>query len=155
MPVAPLWLRPVALVIDVVVLLMAVMPLWIVLTFMAGFSANVDSPASNVVSSLTLLMFITLLLYEPFFVSLTGTTLGKTLVGIRVVRSDGGRLGFRLSIGRFAVKLLSTLPLGLGFLLALFDDEGRTWYDRVSDTIVVRTRSARPLETAPTDMRNG
>ncbi len=61
----------------------------------------------------------------------TGFTVGKRLVGIRTVRTDGGLVGFRWALVRTAILLTVIPPL-------LTDRDLRGLHDRASDTIVVR-----------------
>jgi uncharacterized RDD family membrane protein YckC len=62
---------------------------------------------------------------------LTGTTVGKRLLGIRVIRTDGGPVGFRWALVRTALLLTVVPPL-------LSDRDLRGLHDRAADTIVVR-----------------
>jgi uncharacterized RDD family membrane protein YckC len=64
--------------------------------------------------------------------ALTGTTVGKRLLGIRVIRTDGGLVGFRWALVRTALLLTVIPPL-------LSDRDLRGLHDRAADTIVVRT----------------
>lgn len=68
-------------------------------------------------------------------------TLGKVAVGLRVVGPDGGRLSVARSVGRNAAKVLSYLPLGLGFLWVAFSKEKHAWHDMLAKTSVVRKRT--------------
>ncbi len=63
--------------------------------------------------------------------ALVGSTVGKRLVGIRVIRTDGGQVGFRWAFVRTLLLLTVVLPL-----LTDFDRQGV--HDRAADTIVVR-----------------
>jgi len=63
--------------------------------------------------------------------ALTGTTVGKRLVGIRVVRLSGGPVGFGWALVRTAILLTVVPPL-------LTDRDLRGLHDRASDTVVVR-----------------
>jgi uncharacterized RDD family membrane protein YckC len=65
-------------------------------------------------------------------------TMGKVICSVRVIGPDGGRISVRRSAIRNGAKLLSALPLGLGFLWALFSKDRRTWHDKWTDTRVVR-----------------
>lgn len=67
----------------------------------------------------------------------TGQTLGMQSWRIKVERLDGSRLGWKDVALRLGAALLSWLPLGLGFLWALFDAEKRAWHDRLTGTRVV------------------
>jgi uncharacterized RDD family membrane protein YckC len=63
--------------------------------------------------------------------ALTGSTVGKRLLGIRVIRTDGGLVGLRWALVRTAILLTVVPPL-------LTDRDLRGMHDRASDTIVVR-----------------
>ena len=82
--------------------------------------------------------FLTIAGYYLFFWSLSGQTMGKLLTGSRVVRADGGALGFKRAFGRGLGLLLSILPLGAGFLGLWSDPERRGWHDRLASTKVIR-----------------
>jgi hypothetical protein len=61
----------------------------------------------------------------------TGFTVGKRLVGIRTVRTNGGLVGFRWALVRTAILLTAIPPL-------LTDRDLRGMHDRASDTVVIR-----------------
>jgi uncharacterized RDD family membrane protein YckC len=63
--------------------------------------------------------------------ALTGSTVGKRLVGIRAIRTNGGPIGFRWSLVRTAILLTVVPPL-------LTDRDLRGLHDRAADTVVVR-----------------
>lgn len=67
-----------------------------------------------------------------------GRTLGKRLVGIRVVGSAGGALGYGRALVRLLLLPCSVLPLTLGLWLALFSRDRRTLHDRLAGSRVVR-----------------
>jgi len=69
-----------------------------------------------------------------------GTSPGKKLLGMHVVREDGRRAGFlTMLIREFIGKPISSLPpLSLGYLWILFDSENQGWHDKIMRTYVVR-----------------
>lgn len=67
-----------------------------------------------------------------------GVSFGAKAVGLRVLRSDGRRPGVRRGLARWLGSWLSALALGLGYLSSLWDNERRTWHDRLAGTRVVR-----------------
>lgn len=75
-----------------------------------------------------------------------GGTVGKRILGLRTVNQDLESLGFVQGLGRTLAAWLSWAPLGLGFLWATWDDEARTWHDKLTGTYVVRIDS---LEATP------
>ncbi|CBA17088.1 RDD family protein [Xanthomonas albilineans] len=64
-------------------------------------------------------------------------TLGKMAVGIKVVRSDGSYITFARSIGRYFGFLLSSMTIGIGFLIAAFTRRKQALHDMLCDTLVV------------------
>jgi uncharacterized RDD family membrane protein YckC len=88
---------------------------------------------------LSLLAFLALLLftYGTLAHALAGATLGKRLLGLKLVASDGGRPSLTRCAVRSALSLVSLALLGLGFLLALFTRTGRSLHDLVARTWVV------------------
>ena len=78
------------------------------------------------------------LLYYWFFLHRFAATPGKLAVGIRVVRPDGSPLGNGQIIGRYFAEWLCGLTLGIGYLIAAFDDEKRGLHDHLAGTRVVK-----------------
>lgn len=85
--------------------------------------------------------------YFTFFYAFGGATLGKYLMGLRVVRSDGKPLRGVQAALRTLAYALSALPIYMGFISVLLDDRRRAWHDRVTRTAVVHSWNARPDET--------
>jgi len=82
-------------------------------------------------------------LYFVFFFSTTGQTVGKAIMGLRVVTIDGKRLGVRRAFIRTLCYTLSLAPLGLGFLWVLGEDRRRAWHDKIAHTYVLYVWDAR------------
>jgi len=80
-------------------------------------------------------------LYEVLFLHYRGATLGKMALGLKVVRSNGGPLGWGICIGRYFMSLVSALILAIGYIMAGFDSEKRALHDRVCDTRVIYNRA--------------
>jgi len=66
-------------------------------------------------------------------------TVGKRVMHILVVGSDGGRLTLRRSVGRNLAKLLSYVPFCLGFVWVAFSKQKRGWHDMIARTDVIRS----------------
>jgi uncharacterized RDD family membrane protein YckC len=64
--------------------------------------------------------------------ALTGFTIGKRLLGIRVARLDGRPVGFGCSLVRLVAFLLVVPPL-------VYDKDVRGLHDRAAKTVVIRT----------------
>jgi uncharacterized RDD family membrane protein YckC len=80
------------------------------------------------------------LLFFTGFWSHGGQTLGMRAWRLKVVREDGGVVGWRDALRRHLAALLSCLTLGLGFLWILVDPQGLAWHDRLSKTRLIVQR---------------
>jgi uncharacterized RDD family membrane protein YckC len=81
--------------------------------------------------------------YFVFFFSTTGQTIGKSIMGLRVVTTDGRRMGVKRSFIRTLCYVVSLAPLGLGFLWVLGEDRRRAWQDKIAHTYVLYVWDAR------------
>ena len=88
---------------------------------------------------LNLVKFILSLGYETWFVGRFGATPGKMACGLKIVMPDGGRIGYARALARFFAKIISSLTLCIGFIMAAFDDEKRALHDRICETRVVKS----------------
>lgn len=68
--------------------------------------------------------------------SLQGT-LGKRLMGIKVTDLDGDPIGFGTATGRFLGKAISSLILGIGYLMAAFTGKKQALHDMIAGTLVM------------------
>ena len=67
---------------------------------------------------------------------LTGASFGQRILGVQVVRADGGRLG----LGRVVLR---TVLICLVIPAVVIDTYGRGLHDRAVGSVVVRARSVR------------
>ncbi len=67
-----------------------------------------------------------------------GTTFGGIVIGLKVVRLDGGPLDLGLALVRSLSSVLSALALGLGFFWAGWDRQKQSWHDKIAGTVVVK-----------------
>jgi uncharacterized RDD family membrane protein YckC len=67
-----------------------------------------------------------------------GQTLGKRLIGVRVVTAAGHAVGYPRALARYLAWWLSALLLGTGFLVAVGRRDRRALHDLVAGTRVVR-----------------
>jgi uncharacterized RDD family membrane protein YckC len=87
-----------------------------------------------------LLNLLLALPYYAYLEGISGQTLGKRLLGIRVVGADNVQpgVGIGRGIGRYFARILSAIPCGLGYFWMLWDDEKQTWHDKLAGTKVVK-----------------
>lgn len=78
-----------------------------------------------------------------------GWTLGKRLLGGKVLSRRGEPLGWFRAVVRNVLKVVSLSVLGLGQLWAFFDKDRRSMYDRFCGTMVIQGK--RPGRTKAKD----
>jgi hypothetical protein len=65
-------------------------------------------------------------------------TFGKRMLGIRVEHADGGRTTFLRALGRNLAKIISSIPMALGFVMVAFTDRKQGLHDMIAKCVVVR-----------------
>jgi uncharacterized RDD family membrane protein YckC len=66
-----------------------------------------------------------------------GQTIGKSACGIRVRSIEGGPLGYTRGFLRYIGRILSTIPIFLGYFWMLWDPQKQTWHDKIANSVVV------------------
>jgi len=64
-------------------------------------------------------------------------TLGKLVIGAKVVDASGQRISFGRATGRHFAKYLSALVLGVGYVMVAFDKRKQGLHDMLAGTFVV------------------
>lgn len=98
----------------------------------------------NWVALAGLLLLLGLVLHAAYFVVFVGgcgQTPGKMLCGVLVVGRDGRAIGYGRALLRWFGYWAAALPLGLGFVSALFTAERRGLHDFVAGTRVVQAHA--------------
>ncbi|MBV9242673.1 MAG: RDD family protein [Acidobacteria bacterium] len=134
---APFPLRCAALIIDYMVLLL--MPVvWLVLARFLSDTGVPDAIGKTIWTLAGLLFVVDCILLPIIF---RGQSLGKMLVGIRIVKRDGTRAhALKIILRDVLGYFLTALTFGLGFLVAAVNPSGRALHDYVAGTIVIRGR---------------
>ena len=84
-------------------------------------------------------VFLIQLLYWPVLESSARqATYGKRLLGIQVEHAGGGRTTFLRALGRNLAKIISGIPLGLGFVMVAFTGRKQGLHDMIAKCVVVR-----------------
>jgi uncharacterized RDD family membrane protein YckC len=92
-----------------------------------------DGPASGIV---TFLVGVT---YQWYFLTQqNGQTLGKRMMGIRVVKVNDRPLETADVIVRYVGYYINSFVFGIGWLWALFDNRKQGWHDKLAGTLVVK-----------------
>jgi len=69
--------------------------------------------------------------------SVAGQTLGKLLLGLRIVTPSGGRIGWVRALRRIVGWFIALIPFGLGFAWIVVSPTRRGWHDYIAGTCVV------------------
>jgi uncharacterized RDD family membrane protein YckC len=137
---AGFWIRAVALAIDVVVFVVVQLTLARLARALWGPGPGGDAPVPAAVTLFTLLFTAA---YTTTLHALGGQTIGKSIVGIRVVAEDGALLTVGPALLRYLAYYLSAVPLGLGFLAAGMRRDKRALHDLIAGSRVERAAPAR------------
>jgi uncharacterized RDD family membrane protein YckC len=128
------WRRVFALLIDGLILL--------VLVFIS--SIFLDSTPGIIDNNVAVLLWYVFwaIMFWGYFAGLESSslqaTLGKAALGLVVTDHRGGRASFGRTTGRHFGKWLSTLIVGIGYLLAAFTPQKQALHDMMSGSLVVR-----------------
>ena len=66
-----------------------------------------------------------------------GTSIGKIVLGLKIVRTDGQPINFAIALVRGLSSCFSAMVLFLGFFWAGWDREKQSWHDKIAGTVVV------------------
>ncbi|NTU76527.1 MAG: RDD family protein [Alphaproteobacteria bacterium] len=137
--------RTFAMIIDLIILFLAaalaLLPFSIVVG-LAQFLLLPLLPMSGVVSlSYYMLMAVVAWLYFALMESSDwGATLGKRIMRLRVMDSEGNPLGFMRASLRYFAKYISCFIFMLGFLMAAFTPKKQTLHDLIADALVMKRK---------------
>ena len=90
---------------------------------------------------------LTACLYWMFGWAFIGGSVGKIVMGLRVVGPGGSRLGFWRALRRVIGYFVCALALGLGFLWVIVNKQHHSWADKAAGSSVVYAWHAYPDET--------
>ncbi len=135
---AGFWTRFGAIAIDGFILWIVNLILFIPLGIFMPTSNENPFATLSFMPLLMLLQYAIPAAYDTWFVGKYGATPGKMACKIKVVVADGTPLTYSRALGRHFAKWLSSIIMGIGFIMAAFDDERRTLHDRICETRVVR-----------------
>jgi uncharacterized RDD family membrane protein YckC len=78
------------------------------------------------------------IVYFSYFEGGPGQTIGKRACGIRVVdAATGGPIGYTRGFLRYIGRIISTIPILLGYFWMLWDGNKQTWHDKIANSVVV------------------
>lgn len=105
---------------------------------MEGPSASVEGLFMAIMLSYLLMIVMIWLYFSAFEASPWQATPGKRLLMIKVCDLEGQRISFLRSTGRYWGKILSTIPLCIGYLMQPFTERKQALHDKLASTLVVK-----------------
>lgn len=131
-----------ALVVDFILLSLMFFPITRIVkgTWMMSVSDHRWSSGWLVTDPICLVFLLIIFLYFTLFEGLVGATIGKMIVGLRVVNLDGDKPGLKRSIVRNVLRVVDSLPVLniVGIVLIVRSSERARFGDRVAETRVIR-----------------
>lgn len=105
------------------------------------FGAAIDTAAFQAIS-ISLIVFLTIVVPTGVETLTSGKSLGKLVMGTRIVRDDGGAIGFRHAFIRALLGFLEIVMTvgGLAILVALLNTRSKRLGDLVAGTFSTRER---------------
>lgn len=146
------WIRFAAKVLDQLILSAIITPLSMIIMF-AMFAAITASGAttnnpqnSGAFISIIVISYVVMftisfaipVVYHIWLVGKYGATLGKMACRLRIVRPDTTPLTYKRACGRYFAEMVTDMTMGIGYIIAAFDDEKKTLHDIMCDTRVIK-----------------
>ncbi len=103
-----------------------------------GIVMRGGSASTHAVQAAGLVGFLFGISYITFFNGKFGATPGKMALKLKIVRPNGDPITYMRALGRYFGEMLSGLILGIGFMMAGWDEQKRALHDRICDTRVIR-----------------
>jgi uncharacterized RDD family membrane protein YckC len=101
--------------------------------------ASIFRPVSIALYAILSIAALVWALYNAYQAGSTGQSVGKKIVGTRLVRAtDGQYIGGGLAIGRYFLHILDGLPCFLGYLWPLWDAKKQTFADKIVGSVVIK-----------------
>lgn len=147
---AGFWLRFVASIIDYIVLYIAQTIIMVPLMGLLGLTAfnaqsMTEAQQMGAIGALigifmVTFLFITILqwMYYALMESYNGATLGKMALGLKVTDMDGNKISFLRASGRYFGKIVSSIILLIGYIMAGLTEKKQALHDIMANCLVVK-----------------
>jgi uncharacterized RDD family membrane protein YckC len=98
-----------------------------------------DSWKANQIFLFATTMIFTWLYYSILESSAKQGTLGKVVLGLKIVDYDNQRISFTRATGRHFSKFISAIILMIGFIMVAFTAKKQGLHDMIAGTLVIKT----------------
>jgi len=136
---AGFWVRVLAYLLDSVLLITVQTALSLLINLTIGMLgiATEGDPAINTI--IWLFGAVLSISYAVFFTGYCGQTPGKMVLRIKVIRTDGSPVNYgRAALREVLGKFISSILLGIGYLMVAFDNRKQGLHDKIADTYVIK-----------------
>jgi len=139
---AGFWIRAGASVIDALLFMIVLLPL---MFFIYGEEYFTSEDLVVGAADLILNYILPIVIIIWFWLRFQATP-GKMATKLTILdASTGGPMNFRQAIIRYIGYIISTLPLGLGYIWVGFDKRKQGWHDKLANTVVIRSTVDEPV----------
>jgi len=142
-------IRLLAWLIDFLVLLFLSLIIGLISGFFIAFLliyVSIVSADSSIVTSLSNFISgfigfsVNLLYFTLFWSSKFQGTPGKILLGLKIVDANGNKISYSTALIRYISTIISSLLLGIGYLLIIFDGKKQALHDKLASTYVIKVK---------------
>lgn len=138
---AGFWKRVAAWFLDFIISLLGVFPIVLILGLLlipttgdVGYNEAQWEGLGTVVG-----MIFSWLYYTLMESSSKQATLGKMFLGIKVTDLNGNRIGFGKATGRHFGKIISSIILGIGYIMVAFTQKKQGLHDKMAGCLVIKS----------------
>ncbi|MDP3112779.1 MAG: RDD family protein [Thermodesulfovibrionales bacterium] len=136
MSYAGFWKRLAAFIIDLVIIMIGSVATGIILAFFETVKGNTDSRVLNSAGNASGILFAWLY-YAAMESSSKQGTLGKMVLGIKVVDLEGSKIDFGKATTRYFGKFVSTIIFSIGFIMIAFTQKKQGLHDIMAKCLVL------------------
>jgi uncharacterized RDD family membrane protein YckC len=134
---AGFWVRAVAFFIDSVIALPVVGAVAVIPYFVEASPGRTTYPLTGASALIAAALYG--LLYPAIIeASSYRATLGKRMLGLRVVSLTGRQISFGQGLGRTFGKVISQIPFYIGFFMAGWTEKKQALHDKMAGTLVMK-----------------
>ena len=128
------WKRVAAFIIDVCILIIGSLAIGFVVFSLV---MKIDDPARLSFMIDTLGLIIGWLYFAVMESSTSQGTVGKMALGIKVTDTEGNKISFLRATGRHFGKIISSIILGIGYIMIAFTQKKQGLHDMLAECLVV------------------
>ncbi len=129
---AGFWIRVGAAILDLIIFIVALIPIAIIFDWETAYSSNLNSTADWV------WQLIWAVFYIFCWVKFAGTP-GKRLLRLKILdEKTGENITVGQGVIRYVGSIISALVLLIGIIWVAFDSKKQGWHDKMARTVVVR-----------------